>query len=114
MAEPLARGSRTIEAEPPAIEREHSSRVLERTLVQVYALSVLYELDGIEKNRGMNAGICEEKEAEGRIFFEIVSSYIADGSAVERIRSLLSASYTELDTETVRGLMREAFGDYGI
>ena len=98
-----------IEDRPSAAVLREAVLALEHTLVQVYILSVLYELEGIEKNRGQHADICEEKEAEGRIFFETVSGYIDDKSKTDHLRSLLAVPYREMDTELIRTLMREAF-----
>lgn len=82
---------------------------IENTLVEVYLLSVFYELDGIAKNRGKSAETCEEKVAEGRIFFEIVKKYAKDTTLVNDITSSFEINYNEMDIEKIKKLISKAF-----
>ena len=91
----------------PALET--SIHTLEKTLKEVYILSVLYELVGIAENRGENREKCEEKVAEGRIFFEIVEKYAEDTSLVSSIKASFETDYMEMDVEKTKVMVSKAF-----
>ncbi len=88
---------------------EKVTNALENTLKEVYVLSIFYELAGIVENRGKNEKKCEEKLAEGRIFFEIVEKYANDSSLVNSIKTLFETDYNEMDIEKARGMVSKAF-----
>ena len=88
---------------------ETSIQTLEKTLKGVYILSVLYELVGIAGNRGENAEKCEEKVAEGRIFFETVEKYAEDTSLVSSVKASFETDYMEMDVEKTKEMVGKAF-----
>lgn len=88
---------------------ETSIRTLEKTLKEVYILSVLYELVGITENRGKNAEKCEEKVTEGRIFFETVEKYAEDSSLVSTVKASFGMDYMEMDVEKTKEMVSRAF-----
>ena len=80
--------------------------------MKTYALSVLYEIEGIEKNRGTDEKKCEEKEAEGRIFLRTIAGHAASDSLHAVARERLDAPYKDMNTEDARRVMVEAYGAY--
>lgn len=89
-----------------------ASQALETSLIRTYVLSVFYELEGIENNRGVDTLKCEEKEVEGRIFFETVEKYVESEELRNLIWQSLYRRYDELDVAEVRKLLAEAFPLY--
>ena len=85
---------------------------LESLLTRVYVLSVLYELEGIEKNRGVDSLKCEEKVTEATLFLETVTPYARSDSIATALQQELGKGYAELDVEAARALVRQAFPTY--
>ncbi|MBF0430595.1 MAG: hypothetical protein HQK83_04915 [Fibrobacteria bacterium] len=101
-----------LESQPSEPLQSEAASSLEGTLVYVYALSVMYEMDGIEKHRGKDPKICEEKVAEARIFFEIIRRHLTAKPLEEAINKLLQSGFEDMDTEAVRGMMEDAFPEF--
>jgi hypothetical protein len=92
--------------------RERAAADIEKTLVGVFALSVLYELEGIEGSRGEDSLKCEEKQAEARLFFEAIRSHAGGDSLGNALGEKLRRDCRELDIVGARHLTREAFADF--
>ncbi len=96
------------------IEKEDVKRkILLSDLINIiadsYILSIYYEFEGIENNRGNNTDKCEEKEVEARLFFETISSFIQEDSIALEFKKLLDVDYKEMDIEQLRKLGKEIF-----
>ena len=92
-----------------AKEFVNAKNSLLKYLTYAYVLSIFYEFDGIEKNRGKDHKICEEKAVEARIFFEIIKDYAKSITLKGLSEAALSLKYTDMDIESMRRLISETF-----
>lgn len=75
----------------------------------VYFLSVLYELEGIAANRGVNEIIVQEKQIEGLLFYEIIRPSAKNSTANETVRSELAKDGNEMDLDLIKQNLKLAF-----
>ena len=90
-------------------EKEKGLETLRNALKQAFALSVLFELEGIAENRGKDNEKCKEKEVEGRTYFEIVGKYAGSDSLKSLIQSGFAKGYEDMDIEKMQKMVSEAF-----
>ena len=73
-------------------------RKLESAIAHTYALSVLYEIQAIEKLRDSDRAACDVKLAEAEMFYRIIRPRIKDPAAGETIVALLKLDYGKMDS----------------
>jgi hypothetical protein len=84
-----------------------ASRALNNAIHRTYALSVLYEIEQIEKLRQTDLDACEVKRAEAVIFYRIISSSIAKAKpqAHAEILVMLEAPFDQMSATSLKTLL---------
>lgn len=75
----------------------------------IYFLSVLYELEGIAANRGVNEIIVQEKQIEGLLFYEIIHPSAKNSEASKAVRSELAKDGNEMELDLIKQNLKLAF-----
>lgn len=78
-------------------------RELEDAIARTYALSVLYEVEEIERLRATDRAACDVKRKEAEIFYRIVRSRVRrrDSKADETIVAMLTGSYDAMSARVI-------------
>lgn len=82
---------------------------IKSTINDIYFLSVLYELEGITANRGVNEIVVQEKQTEGFLFYEIIHPSSKDNAVSEKVRAELAKNGNEIDIDSVKENLKLAF-----
>lgn len=86
--------------------------IMKDLLIKTYFFSVLYEFEGIEKNRGKDEEKCEEKEIEALLFLQIIGQFAAKLDAVDSLQQRLEQGYQNLNVKQARRFLFEAYPRY--
>lgn len=110
-------GKRTLEAEVEKILTEMNKNAekgspalftdiqrLEKLITRVYALSVIFEIEGIEKYRASNKEKCDVKLKEAEIFYRIIEKQVKqrNPNADKIIKSIFKVDFNNMDSKVVR------------
>ena len=89
-----------------------AGRQFEQAIFRTYALSVLYEVQEIQRLRHSYRRKCEVKRIEGQMFYRIIRPRIKqqDALADETIRTILSADYDNMDPGALESALRRGLG----
>jgi hypothetical protein len=79
---------------------------IEEFSVYVYYLAILYELDGIEKFRDSNFTKAEEKQLEGKIFFDIIEYYAELKACNSSSDTNSCKTFKKLKKEFISGILK--------
>lgn len=80
-----------------------ASRELEDVIARTYALSLLYEMEGIEKLRDSDLDTCDTKRAEAGMFYRVIQPRIVKRSptANEILLNTLNGSYGAINSKEI-------------
>ena len=83
-------------------------RELEGAIARTYALSVIYEVEGIEKLRDKDRRKCDVKRKEAEIFYRIIQPRISrrDPKADETICAMLAGDYGAVSAKEIEKMLR--------
>ncbi|MBW2522832.1 MAG: hypothetical protein JRI23_01590 [Deltaproteobacteria bacterium] len=89
-------------------QRRQAAQALGDAIARTYALSVLYEIEEIEKLRGSDREACEVKRMEAIIFFRIIAGRVAEQDAQARgeIETMLKASPDQMNATALESLLQ--------
>lgn len=78
-------------------------RELDDAITRTYALSVLYEIQGIEELRDKDLAKCEVKRVEALVFYRIIKPLVRkrDGKADEVICAMLEGDYAAMSSQVI-------------
>lgn len=79
---------------------------------KTYALSVLYEVQQIEKKRDNDVAECDVKRAEAAIFYRVIEPFIKKRNEKlhAEIAAILKAQYTSFDAKKVQQQLNNGLG----
>lgn len=110
-------GQKTLEAAADAAIEQLSksnknsllatSRELEDVIMRTYALSVLYEMEELEKKRDSDTEFCDVKKVEAAVYYRIIQPRIEKRSpkANEIILNMLNGNYGAVDSQEMERQM---------
>ncbi|MCU0857143.1 MAG: hypothetical protein MUC65_01900 [Pontiellaceae bacterium] len=96
--------------ENPAEAQEHIN-IIKMTMTQVYFLSVLWEVDGLEKARGYEGDLPKVKQAEGILYFKVLEPFIADAALRKKIAAEFQKDPNDIDTVMIKKSLAQAMPD---
>ncbi|MDD5135156.1 MAG: hypothetical protein PHP01_07080 [Phycisphaerae bacterium] len=84
-----------------------ASRQLDDVIARTYALSMLYEMQEIERLRDSDLNTCDVKRAEGAMFYRVVQERIEKRSPKtnETLLNMLNGSYGTVNSEEAEKLL---------
>ena len=83
------------------------SRELEDVIMRTYALSVLYEMEELEKKRDSDVEFCDVKKIEAAVFYRIIQPRIEKRSprTNEIILNMLNGNYDAINSQEMERLL---------
>ncbi|MBM4152596.1 MAG: hypothetical protein FJ220_03625 [Kiritimatiellaceae bacterium] len=100
------------------VEIPQAVHMIDQTINDIYFLSVLYEIEGITENRGVNDVIVHEKQIEGLLFYSIIHDAAKDPAVSDKIRAEWGKNGYDINLDEMTEDLRVAFPElsarYGI
>ena len=91
-----------------------AGRELERAIARTYALSVLYEVQEIERLRASDRAACDVKRAEAIIFYRIIYDRIKmrdETTAATLLTYLINTDFDKMEAGAVEAALRKGLGN---
>jgi hypothetical protein len=87
-----------------------AARSLENTILRVYALSILFEIEQIEKHRDVDRDACRVKLKEADIFYEIIAEKVRQRNpkADRTIRNMLASDFSNMNSDLLKELLERS------